>query len=168
MIIIVDSIDRVGKTTLCNKLAESLNAKIYKHSEGHKRYCDMTDENETSTMIAMLDLYKLYPENKIIFDRFHLSNTIYGVLQRGYDIKNAIDNFKSIDSVLSNLDNVVLIKVNPTDINRSNNEHGSDLSEHLNMFNKLYNFSNIKNKFECDYNSIDDTVNKINNLFKSK
>ena len=32
MIIIIDSIDRVGKTTLATKLAENLNGKIYKHA----------------------------------------------------------------------------------------------------------------------------------------
>lgn len=157
MIIIVDSIDRVGKTTLCNLLAEKLDAKIYKHSS-KRGYSVMTDSNETNAMLAMIDLYKLYPDNKIIFDRFHLSNLIYGHINRQYNLNSAEENFFTIDKELANLDDVYLIKVNPTDLSRSSKEHGSDLSKHYDMFNKYFKLSNIPNKIECDYNSINKIV----------
>lgn len=118
----------------------------------------MTDSNETNAMLAMIDLYKLYPDNKIIFDRFHLSNLIYGHINRQYNLNSAEENFFTIDKELANLDDVYLIKVNPTDLSRSSKEHGSDLSKHYDMFNKYFKLSNIPNKIECDYNSINKIV----------
>lgn len=161
MIVIIDSIDRVGKTTLATKLSEALNGKIYKHSEKNKGYCKMTDDGETAAMLAMIDMYALYPENTIIFDRFHLSNYVYGRIHRNYDETTALQNFDKIDENLAELDNVYLVKVNPTDIERSSREHGSSLVEHQKLFDFLYNRSKIENKFECDYNTMDEVVSKI-------
>lgn len=163
MIVIIDSIDRVGKTTLANKLAEAINGKIYKHSEGFKTYGKMTDDGETSTMLAMIDLYKLYPENIVIFDRFHLSNTVYGRIHRGYDFIESLINFMTIDNALAELDDVYLVKVNPTDIKRSSAEHGSNLIEHQKMFDGLFEISKIKNKYECNYLTMDEVINVIKN-----
>lgn len=162
MIVIIDSIDRVGKTTLANKLAEK-GYKIYKHSEEGKKYSEMTDEGETSTMLAMLSLYKLYPENKIIFDRFHMSNTAYGILNRNYDKEKAFKNYQKIDDVLSKLD-VVLVMVAPVDLERSNREHGKDQTECLKLMNELFAMSNIKRKIITNYNELDTTVEDILNI----
>lgn len=164
MIVIIDSIDRVGKTTLANKIADSLGAKIYKHSEKNKDYSKMNDESETSAMLAMIDLYKLNPENKIIFDRFHLSNTVYGIINRDYDKTSAYENFVKIDDALAELDDVYLVKVDPTDITRSSKEHGSDLSRHKSMFDELYGLSNIKTKKTCTYLTMDDIVEFFKNI----
>lgn len=159
MIIVIDSIDRVGKTTLANKLAEK-GYKIYKHSEKGKKYSEMTDDGETSTMLAMLSLYKLYPENKIIFDRFHMSNTAYGILNRDYDEIKAYENFKKIDDVLSEL-NAILIMVAPVDLDRSNREHGKDQTDCLGLMNDLFIKSNIKRKILTNYNELDKAVEAV-------
>ena len=166
MIIIVDSIDRVGKTTLCEKLAKGTGLKIYKHSEEGKKYSEMTDEGETSTMLAMLSLYKLYPENGVIFDRFHLSNTIYGQLYRNYDPSTSFKNFKKIDKVLSDFKDTVLVRVAPCDLERSNREHGKDQTACNELMSQYFNESDIPYKFECTYHTIDETVEKIKNLIE--
>lgn len=162
MIIIIDSIDRVGKTTLANKLATELNAKIYKHSIKNGDYKEMKDASETCAMFALINLAHIYKEQITIFDRFHLSNTIYGLLTRKYDLMESSNNFNKIDEALANLgDEVYLIKVNPTDINLSSAEHGSDLQPFYTMFNMLYEKSKIKNKFETDYLVLDELVEKF-------
>lgn len=161
MIIIIDSIDRVGKTTLANKLAKELNGNIYKHSIKNGSYSEMNDDSETCAMFALINLANTYSDSVTIFDRFHLSNTIYGLIERDYDEIGAIVNFINLDNALSELDDVVLIKVNPTDLNMSSEQHGKDLTPYYNMFNKLYNMSNIKTKIECDYNSINDVIKKL-------
>ena len=70
MIIIIDSIDRVGKTTLATKLAEALNAKIYKHCVKNADYGVMKDDCETQAMFALINLANLFKDDIIIFDRF--------------------------------------------------------------------------------------------------
>lgn len=162
MIIIIDSIDRVGKTTLANKLAKRLGGRIYKHAIKNGDYSEMKDDSETCAMFALINLATVYNDQITIFDRFHLSNTIYGMIKRNYDIISASRNFNAIDKALSELGNeVILIKVNPTDLNRSSLEHGSDLTPYYNLFNELYNKSVIGNKIEIDYNGIDELVEKL-------
>lgn len=162
MIIIIDSIDRVGKTTLANKLAEKLGARIYKHAIKNGDYSEMKDDSETCAMFALINLATVYNDQITIFDRFHLSNTIYGMIKRNYDLVSSARNFNAIDSALSELgDDVILIKVNPTDLERSSREHGSDLTPYYNLFNELYQKSNIKNKVEIDYNGIDNLVEAL-------
>lgn len=162
MIIIIDSIDRVGKTTLANKLAEKLGARIYKHAIKNGDYSEMKDDSETCAMFALINLASVYDDQITIFDRFHLSNTIYGMINRNYDLVQSARNFNAIDSALSALgDDVILIKVNPTDLERSSREHGSDLTPYYNLFNELYQKSNIKNKVEINYNGIDNLVEAL-------
>lgn len=162
MIIIIDSIDRVGKTTLANKLAEKLGARIYKHAIKNGDYSEMKDDSETCAMFALINLATVYNDQITIFDRFHLSNTIYGMIKRNYDLVSSARNFNAIDSALAELgDDVLLIKVNPTDIERSSREHGSDLTPYYNLFNELYQKSNIKNKVEINYNGIDNLVEAL-------
>ena len=168
MIIIIDSIDRVGKTTLANKLAERLNARIYKHSIKNGDYSEMKDDSETCAMFALINLANVYRDQITIFDRFHLSNTIYGMIKRNYDVVTSSRNFNAVDSALSEFDDVYLIKVNPTDIDRSSMEHGSDLRPYYELFNKLFANSKIKNKFETDYFGIDDLVDTLSNIIEQK
>lgn len=164
MIIIIDSIDRVGKTTLANKLSERLNGRIYKHAIKNGDYSEMRDDSETCAMFALINLATVYNDHITIFDRFHLSNTIYGMLNRKYDAITSSRNFNSIDKALAELgDDVVLIKVNPTDINRSSSEHGSDLTPYFELFNTLFDNSKIKNKYEINYYGIDDLVEQLYN-----
>ena len=84
------------------------------------------------------------------------------MINRNYDLVQSARNFNAIDSALSELgDDVILIKVNPTDIERSSREHGSDLKPYYKLFNELYSKSKIKNKVEVDYYGIDNLVDQL-------
>jgi hypothetical protein len=86
------------------------------------------------------------------------------MLNRKYDAITSSRNFNSIDKALAELgDDVVLIKVNPTDINRSSAEHGSDLTPYFELFNTLFDNSKIKNKYEINYYGIDELVEQLYN-----
>ena len=77
-------------------------------------------------------------------------------------IYEIVDN--AIDEALADLgDNVILIKVNPTDIDRSSAEHGSDLKPYFNWFNLLFEHSKIANKYEINYHGIDELVEQLKN-----
>jgi hypothetical protein len=90
------------------------------------------------------------------------------MIKRNYDVVTSSRNFNAVDSALSEFDDVYLIKVNPTDIDRSSMEHGSDLRPYYELFNKLFANSKIKNKFETDYFGIDDLVDTLSNIIEQK
>jgi len=160
MIIIVEGIDRVGKTTLCNILSKKFNLPIYKHI-GDFEYSRMDNDNETDKFLQILEICRL-SETYIIFDRFHLTDYIYGVLGRNYSIDKALKNFVQIEEFLNKMsDGVILIFMQPTDLERSSKEHGSDLSKHNAMFFDLYKISKIKNKFQCSYNTMNEAIEYI-------
>ena len=166
MIIIVEGIDRVGKTTLCNKLQEELNIPVYKN-KGIIQYNKMDNTEETDKMLKLIDLCNL-TNSSIIFDRFYLSDFVYGILERNYNIDIAIDNFRKVDDLLSEIDNVFLIYVLPTDIENSSKQHGKDLRVHDGEFYDLFRNSKIKNKWQVTYNTLNEAVMFIREIRSKK
>lgn len=151
-IIIVEGIDRVGKTTLVNKIVEELN---YSKFVPLNKISDRTEVIETEKTYATLSVLKLLKNDRIIIDRFHLSEFIYGFADRGYANKEC----ENMDKILSEL-NALLIYVRPTDLKKSITEHGSDLQEHHIMFELIFKASRMR-KVVCDYNSLDAIVESL-------
>lgn len=162
MIIIVEGIDRVGKTTLCNKLSKELRMPIYKHDNKQFDYSRMDNDNETDKMLQLIDLYGIL-DGDVIFDRFHMSDLVYGIMLRNYNIQLASKNYKLIDDRLSGLwrQEAILILVKSTDIEKSSHEHGADLAEYDRLMQTAFDMSSIEMKYICDYNSIDSVVEKL-------
>ena len=166
MIIIVEGIDRIGKTTLCKEISEKIKLPIYKHI-GDFKYNNMDNDNETDKMLQILEICRL-SDTYIIFDRFHLTDYIYGILERNYNLDKALKNFVQIEEFLNEMSNkVILILMQPTDIKRSSEEHGKDLSKHNSMFFDLYKMSKIKNKYQCTYNTISEAILYIQHVISS-
>lgn len=165
MIIIVEGIDRVGKTTLCDKLHNELNIPVYKHI-GPFKYKNMDNDSETDQLLQLLQMCKLQ-KSFIIFDRFHLTDYVYGIIERNYDIEKANNNFKLLDDFIKdNFKDAVLLLVLPTDINKSSEEHGKDLSVHNEELYKLFKESKIENKWRCTYNTLDEAVSFVRTRIK--
>ena len=162
MIIIVEGIDRVGKTTLCNALSESLSIPIYKHSQQVMDYLTMDNINETDKMLQLLDICKLINAD-IIFDRFHFSDFVYGIMERQYSESIAIHNLRLIDEILCRM-NAVVIMVQPTDITASSREHGKDLTRYFKLMQKARVLSNVT-LCACDYTTITQTVDYIKGIY---
>ena len=156
MIIIVDGIDRVGKTTLCNMLSEALNYPVGKDDSRYaKTYDDMLiNAEKDNTFVNLIEQGCL---DNVIFDRFHFTEYVYGVIDRGYYNLYMQD----IDERLGELNNIFLILVKPTNIDKSSREHGKSLLRHSEMFYKLYKNTKIKNKMIVDYNMFSETVSYI-------
>lgn len=167
MIIIVEGISRVGKTTLCNKLKTKFNIPIYKHNTKLIDYNKMSDNIEVEKMLCMLDMYKTIPSN-IIFDRFHFSNTVYGILLRNYDKQSAFQNVNKIESYIKQLGiKNLLLKVSPNNIEESSRQYGRDLKPFENLITELYNNS-ILDKYNCDYNTEDELIKKLEKIINTK
>ena len=159
MIIIVEGISRVGKTTLCKKLHITKNIPIYKHNTHIIDYSNMQDNIEVEKMMCMIDVYRTIPSN-IIFDRFHFSNTVYGILLRNYNKQNALNNITKIEQYLKTAGRTILIKVSPTNIQESSKQYGKDLELFEILMQELYNNS-ILEKYECNYNTEDKLISKL-------
>lgn len=145
-IIIVEGIDRVGKTTLCNMISEKFDIPIFKEAhvfipEDKQMYANF---GSCRTLLNLVDCYK---DINILLDRFHLSERVYGLLDRYYDCKKYYD---IVENKLEKMENVYLIHVNPVDIKKSNKEHGKDLTRHYELFKMLYADSKLK-KCQCNY-----------------
>lgn len=159
MIIIVEGIDRVGKTTLCNMLNEEFNIPIHKY-RGLIKYNKMDNTEETDKTLGLIQLLK-ETKSSIIFDRTYFSDFVYGMFERNYNIDIAVDNFRIVDDAIAELDDVFLIYVLPTDVNKSSDEHGKDLKMYDDEFYDLFKHSKIKNKWRCTFNTLNEAINFI-------
>lgn len=153
MIVIVEGIDRVGKSTLTTKLQDKgfkiLNGKLKCNDNNIRQVV------ETDRICAQLDLLEMIDnEYNIVIDRFHLSQLVYGLINRKMFDKTMLE----VDLRLSLL-NCELIFVNPKNIDKSCEEHGDDLKIHQALFDMLKCITKIRYR-ECTYDDIDDLVEK--------
>ncbi len=141
MLLIIEGVDRCGKSSLANFLAEYQGFSIYKHKEDNIKYTEMTNKGETHTMLAMLDVLALFPEKDIILDRFHLSDAVYGTMNRNYDEDEVIENLKLLDKRLREL-KAKIIYVEPTDDGWSSEQNdGIDCRPTRRLFESFFQYS---------------------------
>lgn len=165
MVIVVEGIDRVGKTTFVNKLSKRSGIPVFKHDASSFQYEMMDNENETDKMLQLLEMVEML-DGDVIFDRFHMSEFVYGVINRGYLYEEAKQRFKTIDEKLASMGAVVCY-IKPVDIERSVLEHGRDLKEHSVLFDTLWDGTSC-NGFIFDYNAIDKAVKQVDKLYSDK
>lgn len=158
-IIVVEGIDRVGKTTIANMIRDNMDVEphlkfsLFKHDESFISYNQMDSDNEADKMSQLLTIADTFGNN-VIFDRFHLSDFVYGVVNRGYKFSKAYSNMQSIDIMLSEMRSI-LVYVMPVDLKRSSNEHGSSLEMHHRLMEAAFEDS-FMNKIAVDYSVVED------------
>lgn len=181
MVIIIEGIDRVGKTTLANMLSERFNIPIYKQERigGNEIQLNMSCRNNGRLMKSsnllmnytrartLVDFWNWmgYNEN-IIMDRFHWTEAVYGFVDRhNPEVRTMMENIEA--EMLKQKDKYLIIQVMPVDIKWSSRQHGSDLTRHQKEFDDLYNKSKM-NKYRCTYFSydmcIDEVERRLNNV----
>lgn len=154
MIVVVEGIDRVGKTTLVNKLVKL-------------GFIDLKDEFVIDEIIDKFSDYsigkcesyvtaakKLNDEGlNIVIDRLHLTEYVYGSNKRSnVNVKGVW----GVDIMLANL-GAKLIYVKPTDILLSNKLAGNDQTELEKMFEVALKLSSMQ-KFVCNYNTLNEAI----------
>lgn len=161
MIVIIEGIDRVGKTTLANKLCKELGFEKFSMKNLFP-FDNMPHNVEINN--AIVEMLKLCEDKvDLVFDRFHMTELVYGLIDRKYDGAKA---YEYINGMLETLNNTVLVVVKPKDIVRSSKEHGEDLSKHEEIFEFLFeNYAG--NKMLTNYDALDETV-KIVKFLKEK
>lgn len=146
MIIIVEGIDRVGKTHLiqkmCNRYGWTPFHDDFRYMPTEDKYSDrLVNVEKTNTVVNLMEQGLV---NDVVFDRFHMTEYVYSYHTR--NVPQNFSTFESLDKRIGALDNVWLVLVEPTDIERSSREHGCDLSGHQKTFDYLYGVTAIKNK----------------------
>jgi negative regulator of sigma E activity len=171
MIIIVEGIDRVGKTTLVNKITENCNVKSFVDSYKKFSFFDYESKKllefdgsrnnvvaNTEKMNSLVNIFEQF-ENEIgniLLDRFHLSEFVYGFVDRKY---YSLEAFYSLDERLAKL-GAIIIYVEPKDVEWSSHQHGSDLKNHLNMFENVLGQTSC-GVVRCNFDTLDIVVSKL-------
>ena len=91
MKLLLEGLDRLGKTTIVKEVQEKLGFHITYHCEKPKKLKRYTGSAigcplKTYQRATFIQMFKLLEADvNIIFDRAHLGETVYGPLSRGYD-----------------------------------------------------------------------------------
>lgn len=162
MIVIVEGIDRVGKTTFCKKL-EQLGFFYFKDSWMLQ---DAVESNEIPLYsIGKLDTTLKFLKRmddkglNVVVDRCYLTEWVYGKYTRHGNTR--IDLLKKLEWMFATLLHSALVYVYPEDIKKSNNEAGIDQTEHEACFELLVDSTPISYKYYTRYHDIDSTVKKV-------
>lgn len=171
MIVIVEGIDRVGKTTLVSKLTKSCNINPFIDSYLSFTYCDLNKDKEivvegkrndiianTEKINSLINFFEQFSNNigNVLLDRFHLSEFVYGKVDRHYLSHEA---FEVFDKRLAKL-NTLIIYVEPKNLNWSSEKHGSSLAEHLEVFEDIINKTECE-VVRCNFDTLDEAVLKV-------
>lgn len=163
MIVIVEGIDRTGKTTLCKKLERlgfyyfkddwNINTKLLTSSEIPSFSIGKLD----TTLSLIRSLIDKYPN--IVIDRLHLTEYAYGISkERGLDI----DAWTEVDTWLKKFYNTLIVYMDSEDLAKSSSEAGEDLTEIHRTFSEALMRSKLDYLYSS-YSKINETIRHIIN-----
>lgn len=160
MIVIVEGIDRVGKTTLCNLLKEQLGLKIYKKERegGNNANTLLANLVNFANATGHISFWKsdICKDISFVVDRFSWTELVYSTVLR----QNPNELMNLINEDLEEMDHVLMVLIRPTDISWSSNQHGEDLEPYSKMFDEL--FKNYKgHKIATDHEHLQEVVDYI-------
>lgn len=191
MVIIVEGIDRVGKTTLCDMIEHKYRESVpnLMRFRDDTRYVlnYMNMQVNTEKINTLQNLLEVGIISNIILDRYHITEFVYGGIERAYrnldmyDIDRRLANlakpdtpqegeegYDEIDSGMTFTgkvwNEVILIYVMPVDIKLSSKEHGYNLERHLKWYDDFYDNTEIKNKIKVDYKTLEDALDFIDEV----
>ena len=154
--IIVEGIDRVGKSTLVNLLTEKTGLPVLADKYMYEYSCMRSDSRVNMEKIQTIINVARDVSDNFILDRLHWSEYVYGLFDRGYE---NYEDIMLLENQLVDL-GAKIILVTPTDIEESNRQHGEVLDKHSEVFNNLFINTKLK-KFKCDYNTLSDAVDWV-------
>lgn len=163
MVIVVEGIDRVGKTTLCEMIEQQFSDMQLLRFRDDTRYIHHHKDMYVNTekINTLQNLMEAGFVDNIILDRYHITEFVYGSVERSYKNENMFD----IDTRLAVMGTVILVYVVPTDIKASSSEHGKNLERHLKWYEDFYNnITQIKDKIKVDYETLGDALDFINEV----
>ena len=161
MIVIVEGIDRVGKTTLVNKLVQGgfINLKDEFILGDHNLLIDSFEDYSVGKCESFYVLAKSLSDSgkNVVIDRLYLTELVYGACDRLGS--NQVACF-GLDTLFEN-EGAILCWVKANDLELSNKLAGVDQTKKEDMFKFYFDLSSNTNKIICDYTTIDATANEI-------
>lgn len=161
MIVVVEGINGVGKTKFCERLHNKTGIPSYCENISIADMKVMYSSNgETirsimvEKMLTALEVLK-ETESDMIFDRFHLTEWVYGWIERNATIRSGIS---KVDDMLSDM-GAKIVLFHPVDIAQINEKYKKDFTEYEKMFSKIKSKCDIIN---CTYLEMEAMVVKIN------
>lgn len=165
LIVIVEGLERTGKTTLCKEFEKR--GFVYFKDFNRINYHDVTSlEGRLDTTLTFLQNLSENGVN-VVVDRLHLSEYSYGNVLR--KAKGAARNVDYIDNAISKLNSVLILCKTDNDEEYKNRMllkyTSNQVDELSNKFEYYFDKSEIKNKFEYDFVQYD--VSKyVNYIFE--
>ena len=169
-VVIVEGIDRVGKTTLINKLKKEVNFVQYEFKNYFKEYSrekeklrntdfDLTRQLESRELLCCLSWLDALKDTdiNIVIDRLYLSEYAYGLIYRSYNNTLCAEIDKKIKELGIELLTVI---IDPTNIDESIRQHGRDLYLIKGVFDSLKELT-VNKLFICNYNELDKAVEYV-------
>ena len=158
MIVVVEGIDRVGKTTLVNKLVNlgfiNLKDEFVIH-EFIKEFDDYSiGKCESFVKVAQQLDEKGF---NVVIDRLHLTEYVYGINKRQGNVNEKA--VWAVDMMLANL-KAMLCYVKPADIKLSNELAELDQTKYDELFDFAVKMT-LMTKLVTDFNHLDETVERI-------
>lgn len=159
MIIAVEGIDRTGKSTFCEALSNKTGFVNFYAPESDivsNKDKNMYDEADKCLKLAVLaDL----SATDVVFDRFHISDFVYGIVNRNYNVDEAMMLFKKVDEKLAKL-GVVVYYFKPRTVAYSSVLEGRDLSKEYELF-ELFKEASSCVVVETDYDHVTQQVERL-------
>lgn len=159
MIIAVEGIDRTGKSTFCEALSNNtgfVNFYVPESDIVKNEDKNMYDEADKCLKLAMLaDL----SATDVVFDRFHISDFVYGIVNRNYDIDEATKLFKKVDKKLAKL-GVLIYYFKPKTVAYSSVLEGRDLTKEHELF-EIFKEASSCVVVETDYDHVVQQVKRL-------
>lgn len=159
MIIAVEGIDRTGKSTFCEALSDNTGFVNFYAPESDivkNEDKNMFDEADKCLKLAVLADSSA---TDVVFDRFHISDFVYGIVNRNYNAKEAMKLFKKVDKKLAKL-GVVVYYFQPKTVAYSSALEGRDLSKEYELF-ELFKEASSCVVVETDYDHVIQQVKRL-------
>jgi thymidylate kinase len=129
MLVIIEGVDGVGKSTLANRLAEATGATQLHASQPKsnalEEYVQPLHDYLPSTVQDAYDCR--FDERHVVCDRWHLGELVYGPIYRGGTIFDGTDSLERVEAFLDAVGAVVVYMTERKDtVMRRWNERGED------------------------------------------
>lgn len=158
MIVVVEGIDRVGKTTLVEMLVKAGFVNL-KDEFFIQDFIEKFDDYSVGKCESFVKAAKLLEEqgHNVVIDRLHLTEYVYG-----HTMRSGIVNDKAVwavDMLLANM-HAILCHVEPADILISNELADTDQTKRFELFQYAVAMSSMVT-IACDWNTLDKAFERI-------
>lgn len=164
-IIMIEGIDRVGKTTLANILKAKLGIGIFKDFSVTSGNDITANIEKMATLINIVEQLDL----DIICDRSYLTEYVYSFVEKRTENPKFFYEYVTkmlFEKVQQKKVAILLVYVRPSDIKLSQELHGSSLTEHNIKYNDIYEKVPYS-KIVCSWDTLLGAVEAISDWYKS-